>query len=108
MEVKAEAVFEAAADAAGRTLFSAEEEAGDTLFSPGYTDNLKMANEAKARNNSPVAGEPELKNFIDHTMTNRAAPYKRIKIGLVSESTKNLIKTNSGLMFKILISTKTA
>jgi hypothetical protein len=84
MEVKAEAVFEAAAEAAG------------TLFSTGYTDNLKMANEAKARNNSPAAGEMELKNFIDHTMTNRAAPYKRLKIGLVSESTKNLIKNKFG------------
>jgi hypothetical protein len=69
---------------------------GGGLFAAEYADNEGMANKEKPQNNSPVVDELELKSFIDHTMTDRSAPYRRLKIGLVSENTKKLLDNKFG------------
>jgi hypothetical protein len=54
-------------------------------------DNERMADERKAHGKTPVATPLELEQFINLTMGNRAGPYKRLKIGTVSESAKKQI-----------------
>jgi hypothetical protein len=51
-----------------------------------------MANEAKPLNISPVVSKEEFKSFILHIIADRAVPYRRLKIGLISENTKELLK----------------
>jgi hypothetical protein len=55
-----------------------------------------MANKAKPQNDSPIVEAQELKSFIDVTMTDRSTPYRRLKIGLVSENTKKLLDNKFG------------
>jgi hypothetical protein len=65
--------------------------AGEAMLSVENADNEGMADEKKAHDKTPVTTSLELEQFINLTMDNRSGPYKRLKIGIVSENAKKQI-----------------